>query len=137
MSADSVRTMAERYTAAWGSQDPARVASHFAEDGSLRINEGEAAVGRAAITESARGFMTAFPDIVVTMDSLVAKGGRWEYHWTLTGTNTGPNGTGKSVRISGYEDWLLAPDGAIRESLGHFDEVEYERQLREGPGARV
>ena len=137
MSADSVRAMAERYTAAWGSQDPASVASHFAEEGSLKINDGAPAVGRAAITESARGFMTAFPDMVVTMDSLVARGERWEYHWTLTGTNTGPNGTGNVVRISGYENWLLAPDGTIRESLGHFDEVEYERQLREGPTRRA
>ena len=137
MSADSVRAMAERYTAAWSSQDPTRVAAHFAEGASLKINEGAPAVGRAAITESARGFMTAFPDMVVTMDSLVARGERWEYHWTLTGTNTGPNGTGNVVRINGYENWLLAPDGTIRESLGHFDEAEYQRQLREGPGARA
>ena len=27
-----------------------------------------------------------------------------EYHWTLTGTNTGPGGAGHAVRISGFED---------------------------------
>jgi hypothetical protein len=33
-----------------------------------------------------------------------------EYHWTFTGTNTGAGGTGKPVRISGFEEWTLADD---------------------------
>jgi len=61
---------AAQYTEAWCSQEPARVAAFFAEDGSLTINDGEPAVGREAITTAARGFMTAFPDMVVRMDSL-------------------------------------------------------------------
>jgi len=76
--------------------------------------------------------MSAFPDMVVRMDRLVVKGTKAEYHWTLTGTNTGPGGTGKFVRISGYEEWRFGPDGLIAESLGHFDEADYERQLKVG-----
>ena len=34
-----LRDMAARYTAAWCSQDPARVAAFFAPGGSLRIND--------------------------------------------------------------------------------------------------
>jgi hypothetical protein len=56
---------AKRYTEAWCSQDPARVAAFFSPSGSLQINNGVASVGRAAITEAARGFMTAFPDLKV------------------------------------------------------------------------
>jgi len=52
---------AGRYTDAWCSQDPARVAEHYATDGSLTINDGPPSVGRAAITEAARAFMVAFP----------------------------------------------------------------------------
>jgi hypothetical protein len=89
-------------------------------------------VGRAAITASAQGFMTAFPDLVVVMDSLKVDGPRATYHWTLTGTNTGPGGTGRPVRISGYEEWRLGPDGLIAASLGHFDAAEYARQLAGG-----
>jgi hypothetical protein len=48
----------------------------------------------------------------------------------LTGTNTGPGGTGNSVLISGYELWKIENDGLIAESRGHFDVAEYERQLR-------
>lgn len=121
---------AARYTAAWCSQDAARVAAHFAEGGSLRINEGEPSVGRAAIAAAAQSFMSAFPDLAVAMDRLDVKEGSVEYHWTLTGTNTGPGGSGKAVRISGYEQWRMGGDGLIAESLGHFDEAEYQRQLR-------
>jgi len=127
---------ATRYTAAWCSQDPARVASFFAEDGSLMINDGAPSVGREAITEAARGFMTAFPDLVVAMDALHVKGASIEYHWTLTGTNTGPGGTGNPVRISGYEKWAMGADGLIAKSQGQFDESEYQRQLEHGVAPR-
>jgi hypothetical protein len=56
------------------------------------------------------------------------------YRWTLTGTNSGPDGTGKKVRISGYEEWTIRADGLIEKSLGHFDEAEYQRQLKFGSG---
>ena len=54
------------------------------------------------------------------------------FYWTWTGTNTGPGGTGKAVRITGYEQWTFGSDGLIAQSLGHFDEAEYARQLKEG-----
>jgi len=53
-----------------------------------------------------------------------------KHHWTLTGTNTGPLGTGNTVRISGYEEWRMGDNGLIAESKGHFDEAEYQRQLK-------
>ncbi len=39
-------------------------------------------------------------------------------------------GTGKPVRISGYEQWTIGAERLIVESKGHFDEAEYQRQLR-------
>ena len=123
------KAFAADYTAAWSSQDPASVASFFAENGSLRINDGEPSVGRDEITATAQSFMTALPDMRLVMDSLGQAGDRVTYHWTLTGTNTGPGGTGNPVHISGYEEWLFGPDGLIADSRGHMDEAEYERQL--------
>jgi predicted ester cyclase len=73
--------------------------------------------------------MTEFPDLTVRMDRLVVDGGHIAYHWTLTGANTGPGGTGKPVRISGYEEWRFGSDGLIAESKGHFDAADYQRQL--------
>ena len=123
---------ATRYTAAWCSQNAASVAAFFAEHGSLTINEGAPSVGRTAITAAAQDFMTAFPDLVVKMDRLKADRGRITYHWTLTGTNTGAEGTGRAVRISGFEEWRIGADGLIAESRGHFDEAGYRRQLETG-----
>jgi uncharacterized protein (TIGR02246 family) len=129
---DQLRDFARRYTEAWCSQDPARVAENYARDGSLTINDGPPSVGRAAITEAARSFMVAFPDMEVLMDDVLAKGENAEYHWTLVGTNTGPGGTGHRVRISGFEEWTIGDDGLISASLGHYDQAEYDRQLEHG-----
>jgi uncharacterized protein (TIGR02246 family) len=126
---EGLREFAERYTAAWCSQDPASVAAFFAPDGSLRVNDDDPAVGRGAITEVARGFMAAFPDLEVLMDDLAVDGDEAVYRWTLVGTNTGPGGTGRAVRINGFEEWRIGADGLIAESLGHFDAADYRRQL--------
>jgi len=123
---------ARRYTEAWCSQDPPRVAEHYAPEGSLTINGGTPSVGRDALTEVARSFMTAFPDMQVLMDDLVIGDDGVEYHWTLVGTNTGPGGTGNRVRIGGYEEWTIGDDGLIAASLGHYDQAEYDRQLEHG-----
>ena len=133
-SADQIRQLATKYTAAWCSQEAGSVAAFFAEGGSLRINGGNPHVGRAAITDAAQGFMTAFPDMVVTMDDLSVDGNHAVYRWTLMGTNDGPGGTGRSVRIRGHEEWTIGEDGLIAESRGHFAEDEYRRQLAEGVG---
>jgi hypothetical protein len=103
---------------------PSRVAAHYAPEGSLTINDGDPSVGRAAITEAARSFMVAFPDMQVLMDDLRLEGEGAEYRWTLVGTNTGPGGTGKNVRISGLEEWTIGDDGLIAASRGHFDQAE-------------
>ena len=127
-----MREFAERYTEAWCSHDPARVAAHYAPDGSLTINGGAPSVGRAAITEAARSFMDAFTDMQVLMDDVRVEGAKPEYHWTLVGTNMGPGGTGHRVRFSGFEEWTIGDDGLIASSLGYFDQAEYDRQIQYG-----
>jgi uncharacterized protein (TIGR02246 family) len=123
---------AQRYAKAWCSQNPESVAAFYAENGSLSVNDGPPAVGRVAIAEVTRGFMRTFPDMTVTMDDVTRDSDGTKFHWTLTGTNTGPGGTGKRVRISGYELWKIDNDGLIGESKGRFDSAEYERQLNHG-----
>ena len=127
-----LRDFAARYTAAWCSQDPASVAAFYSPAGSLSVNGGTPAVGRIAIAEVARGFMTAFPDLLLLMDDVAVQGDRAEYHWTFIGTNTGPGGTGHRVRFSGFEEWKIGEDGLVAESQGHFDSADYQRQLERG-----
>jgi hypothetical protein len=91
------------------------------------------------------------------MDDVSRESDGTKFHWTLTETNSGPGGTGKRVRISGYELWKIdngaggsratwtgKPErvdeqrgesinaGLIENSKGHFESAEYEHQLRDG-----
>jgi len=116
------RDFARSYTDAWCNHDPAGVAEHYALGGTIAINGGTP----TEITEVARSFMSTFPDIELFMDDAI------EFHWTFVGTNTGPGGTGKRVRISCFEEWTFGDDGLVAEALGHFDQAEYDRQLEHG-----
>lgn len=129
---EQLRAFAERYTAAWCSMDPTAVAAQFAPEGSLAINGGAPAVGRDAITAVAASFYEALPDMQVYFDDLVVDGDRIVFHWTFTGTNTGPGGTGNAVRVKGLESWTIDEAGLIAASLGTYDADEYARQLAEG-----
>jgi hypothetical protein len=75
--------------------------------------------------------------MVVKMDHGSQAAGHAIVRWTWTGTNTGPGGTGRFVRINGYEERTIGADGLIAELKDHFDEAEYQRQLKSGaPPAR-
>jgi hypothetical protein len=127
--ASRLADFASRYTAAWCSHSASSVAAFYSQSGSLTINGGLPAVGRKAVEGAAQSFMTAYPDLVVKFDRLEPKGDRVLYHWTFTGTNTGPGGTGNQVRISGYEDWKIGPDGLIADSQGRYDAHDWDRQV--------
>jgi len=130
MNASHLDEFAARYTAAWSSHNASRVATFYSEAGSLAINGGAPAVGRQAIEAAAQSFMNDYPDLVVKFDGREPKGDRVLYHWTFIGTNTGPGGTANQVRISGYEDWKIGPDGLIADSKGHYDAQDWDRQVK-------
>ena len=126
MTSDGLKEFAQRYAEAWCSHDPEKVAAFYAKRGVISINGGPP----TPIADVARGFFLDFPDTVVTFDKLETTPSGSEFHWTFTGTNTGPDGAGNKVRISGYELWKIDSDGLIAESKGHFDAADYERQLK-------
>jgi len=125
VTSDELAEFAARYAEAWCSHNPEPVVSFYAKNASISVNDG----APAPIAEVARAFMRDFPDMIVTFDKLEPRGDRIAFHWTLTGTNTEPGGTGKPIRISGYELWKIDNDGLIAESHGHFDAADYQRQL--------
>ncbi len=132
MEMSELTDFATQYAAAWSGQNPAAFGSFYAENGSLRINDGEPSVGREAVVQTARSFMASFPDMVVSLVEVRQEDGYVEFHWHWTGTNTGPDGTGNAVDLLGHEKWTFDGDGLILESLGHMDDVEYQRQLNAG-----
>ena len=128
MNSEKLSEFAKRYAEAWCSQNPKEVAAFYAKDASIYVNSGPP----SSIIEVAHGFMRDFPDMFVRFDKLEPRGRSIAFHWTLIGTNSGPAGTGNRVRISGYELWKIDNNGLIAESKGHFDAVEYQRQLKHG-----
>ena len=126
MTQEKAEEMAERYTKAWCSHDPNAVASFYAEDGRIVINEGEPSEGRNEIAAMAQAFYDDFPDLVVKMDDIRSSGTHAVYRWTLEGTNSG---TGNRVVVSGWEYWRYSDEGLVAESAGHFDADEYQSQV--------
>jgi hypothetical protein len=120
----------QHYTDAWSAKQPKKMASFYAENGSLTVNEGSAAIGRKEIAATAQSYMEAFPDIKLTMDSLIVKENTYRYYWTFIGTNTGPGGTGNKVDFSGLEEWTMNDQGLIQKSIGTYDAEDYQKQLQ-------
>jgi len=123
----AVREKAEAYAAAWSSRVPENVAAHYAEDGQIIINRGDAVVGRAAMADTAAGFYAEFPDLTVYMDDVRVAGDHVLFAWTLDGHHAE---TGNYVKVGGWEEWNLTGDLLVQSSLGWFDAEDYDRQVR-------
>jgi uncharacterized protein (TIGR02246 family) len=119
----------QKYTAAWNSKQPGKMASFYAENGTLIVNNGQPAVGRKQLAETAKSYMEAFPDMELTMDSLTVEEETYSYYWTFIGTNTGPDGTGNKVDFNGFEEWTMNDQGLVQKSIGTYDAEDYQRQL--------
>jgi hypothetical protein len=105
------------------------LASFYSKDGMLQVNDAEPAVGRDAITQTVRSFMSAFPDMIVKLVELRWVDYQLQFHWHWTGTNTGAGGNGNPVDLRGYEQWTMDDNGLILKSMGNYDETEYQRQM--------
>ena len=126
---DKMVEFGQKYTDAWNSKVPEKMASFYAEDGTLTVNNGTPAVGRKQLAETAKSYMDAFPDLELIMDSLTKGNETYRYYWTFKGTNSGPNGTGNKVDFSGFEEWTMNDQGLVQKSIGTYDAEEYKKQL--------
>jgi len=126
---DWMLAFAENYTNAWNSHVGSNMASFYAEDGSLTVNNGSPSIGRKQLAATAKSYMDAFPDLKLTMDSLVMEDETFKYYWTFEGTNSGPGGTGNPVLFSGFEKWTMNDEGLIQVSIGSYDADDYQEQL--------
>jgi len=129
---DRIRTLAERQTAAWDNHDAITLSNNYSETGWIIINGGTPWAGRAGLVTMASSYMEAFPDLGMTMVDIHIAGDRAVWSWNLTGTNTGPGGTGQAVNFSGYEVWRIDKDCLIAESYGYYDSAAYLQQVEHG-----
>ena len=126
--------LALRASNAWSSQDPEGVAACYEETASLTINIGTPSTGRVELAATAASYMEAFPDLRVSLDHLHVAGDSAFWVWTLSGTNTGPGGTGNAVRVSGIVVWKIGASGSVAGSTGYYDAATYEHQIAHGIG---
>ncbi len=108
------------------------MAGCYEDTASLTINGGTPSTGRKQLAATAASYMEALPDLRVSVDQVLVAGDSVFWVWTLTGTNTGPAGTGKPVRVSGIEVWTMGESGLAANSIGYYDAETYERQIAHG-----
>lgn len=81
---------------------------------------------------------SAFPDVRVTVDDLVAEGDRIVARWTMTGTHRGPfpnhvknlvPGTGRRISGEGIDIWRYDANGKWIECWSNFDRLGMMQQL--------
>ena len=126
MNPAAAHEVAQAYTAAWNSGSPEAVASFFASDGRIVINDGNPWVGRPGVAEMAAGFFADIPDLALTCDGVRVAGSHVLYLWTFTGTHAT---TKARLRVIGWEEWDLGPDGEVVASRGWYDADDYARQV--------
>ena len=89
-------------------------------------------IGLKEDQDAARGWRAAFPDIRMTVETMIVEGDLVAVLWSVEGTNTGEgNGlpaTGKRMEGRGITIWRIV-DGKIREEWTEFDMLPLLKQL--------
>jgi steroid delta-isomerase-like uncharacterized protein len=105
---------------------------YYAEDVVYHGNDGEIR-GRDNVKAYLQTFMTALPDLKITVEDIFGEGDRVFSRARLQGTNTGEfNGmppTGKSIDISCIMNACRIQDGKIVEEWEFLDQLDIVRQL--------
>ena len=85
---------------------------------------------------SGRHLRSAFPDLKVSVDRIIAEGDMVSLHWSAVGTNTvaisGFPGQGKRVAVDGMSFFRFA-DGKIVEEWSTYDNLTIMKQLGQIP----
>jgi steroid delta-isomerase-like uncharacterized protein len=119
----------------WGvanTHDASGFDRYYAEDVVYHGNDG-AIRGRENVKAYLQTFMTALPDIKLTVEDIFGEGDRIFSRARLQGTNTGEfNGmppTGRNIDISWIMNVCRVEDGRIAEEWEILDQLELVRQL--------
>ena len=110
------------FKAGWETQDPARFAAAFTENGILEAVPMDLEItGREAIAADLAGLFDAFTDITTRMPTTLAVGDRAAAEWTFEGSYTGqlpglPPGTGQRISFRGASALELEGDLVRRNS---------------------
>ncbi|GAB3198011.1 hypothetical protein GCM10027261_24470 [Geodermatophilus arenarius] len=129
----SAAELAERYQRGWSDHDGDAVAACFADDGTYVDPSLPGPLPRTAIAGYVNGLVSAFPDLVLTVEDQVSEGSRVYFSWRLQGTNSGvlpglPAPTQRRCDVPGVDLIEVGPDGITR-VVGYFDQKGFFEQL--------
>ena len=125
---DTAHRIAKEHCEAWTSLSPDAVAKRYSASTSFSMNYGEPMLTRNEIADMAKGFMTDYPDLILTCDNVLVADHHMVYAWTFEGHH---QETGKFVRFSGWEEWDLDDNLKVIKSLGWYDVEDYNQQITE------
>jgi len=125
---ETARQLALAHCRAWSSRDSEAVASRYALETTMCMNGSDPMTSQNEIATMASGFMADFPDLVLTLDSVLVADHHMVYAWTFKGHHAE---TGNYVQFSGWEEWDMDDELKVIKSLGWYDAADYERQVAE------
>jgi steroid delta-isomerase-like uncharacterized protein len=131
---DQNRALIQRFYAEVWNQGHLDVADEIFTKDYVRHDPGggSPAPGPEGQKQIAAGQRKGFPDLVMTIDFMVADGDKVAARWTITGTNTGDlpmaKATGKKVTFSGINIYRF-DHGKVVELWNHRDDLSMMMQL--------
>jgi len=124
--------VAEAYLDVWNSKDLSLFDELAHPEVVHHWGQGADTTGTAALKASTEAFFTAFPDMVMTFDQVIAEDDMVVIRWTLTGTQTGPffgiEPTGAEATWTGINIYRVEC-GQVVESWSEADGLGLRRQL--------
>jgi steroid delta-isomerase-like uncharacterized protein len=124
--------VAEAYLDVWNAKDLSLFDQYAHPKVVHHWGQGADTTGTAALKASTGAFFTAFPDMVMTVEQVIAQGDKVVIRWTLTGTHTGPffgiEPTGASATWPGINIYRIEC-GVVVESWSEVDGIGLRRQL--------
>ena len=133
MSAEDNKTLVRRYIQkVWDENDVAALDEFFAANYQRHISPNAIPLNREGQKQRLAGIRTAFPDIALTLEEIIAEGDRVVFRSTIRGTHQkifqGIAPTGRHVTVS-LLDLVRVQDNKIVEQWGGPDFLDWLRQL--------
>lgn len=130
MSAEDNKALARRFVDAVNNKDLSVFDEIIAED-YIQHNP-QVAQGREGVKQFFTYFFSAFPDLQLTVEDILADEDRVVTRWTMRGTHQGEffgiPATGRQVAVTGMDIWRIA-DGKAAEHWDSIDNLGMLQQL--------
>jgi len=117
----------------WNEKDLEAIDTFFSESIVRQVNGVNLASRKSELKANIQLYFTAFPDLKLELDHVMADNNEVYLNWTLTGSNTGVFGelppTGKKIKISGITRMDFDDEGKIAVEQVYYNELSLMQQL--------